>query len=882
MQVGTPAANEKVHGETQDFSDLESSLLASSPPHAAVSTPRTPRQHSKSVDLPHARAATIDTPTTNRFSLPPEFSNIGETTVDSTTDMVTDVAVRFSLPGTTITVSKPYIVTIPPSSSSETPDSPQHGAQASRPDPRTIRRSSVTFADHIAPLNIKKIDPRDESQSIKESTTSRTKSIVRRPLLLEDVSDSGQPARDHISDTRVSANCAIVPSRFGSAQLPGLKEESVEDMSLSDRKRMAERDENSEFLLPARIAAVKAMQERRLHESAEKAKARRAARQHNRPLAEIRDLPSLNFSTMDLVDKLNFALQCEIRPTKSMDVARRHDIAEIFCPSPQRPQSTEPLIERYTSFFIKPEDLTGLEELGDGDQDGSIMTDAIVPVLQVQESTAVEEPQRSNHLSLDRPLSPEDFLHVATQVNRLSIPSVSGLSERLSELLPCLKNLHLGDLLSSDDDVAHTIDDIHQLGRGPRPGTTLSCRTSAGFRTLAERAEEIVLNGTHDSALPGAGRLSINKELPPLPASASADKVSTPNATDNKQSYLSGSVSAPSVFGNQDMRPASTLFHQKSPTTEEEMRQMLPPESNPIARGAKRSLMLSGISTRPWNQDENYPWAGSNITIDLSVPSAAHTRKSITSDVIRVGRRSRSLDFTSLHDISDTIRGIDIGSITTLNRSASLTTEQATGVTVHARKQSMRSIIGSISKKIGLGSRTTAIVNDATTRHVASPIKVSSDRESRVQSHRAGDRYPTSSLTPPSNLNLDEVRSFFSDDSSERHRNASLKKRLTNFKSKGKSVRLDANTSNRSIDAGETTYDAGSAVANRLGASSSTHTYNAGMGKAEFHMKRFGERLRLLLAKGGELFRSMSRRSRTPRIERVRDDWLSDSLYSGV
>ena len=54
------------------------------------------------------------------------------------------------------------------------------------------------------------------------------------------------------------------------------------------------------------------------------------------------------------------------------------------------------------------------------------------------------------------------------------------------------------------------------------------------------------------------------------------------------------------------------------------------------------------------------------------------------------------------------------------------------------------------------------------------------------------------------------------------------------------------------------------------------------MGKAEFRIKRLGEKLRHLFAKGGNLIRSFSHRSKVERTDRTREDWLSDSLYSGV
>ncbi|KAK0319350.1 hypothetical protein LTR82_009767 [Friedmanniomyces endolithicus] len=872
-------------------------------------TPRTPRIYSKSVQLPHASVTTTGTPTSNRFSLPPDLSTVADITMNTNSDMITDVAVRFSLPNTTITIGKPQIITIPPSSSPDKPDSPPPKSKFRSLEPRSAHRSSVTFADQIAPLNIKKPEPRYETYSHHEPATSRGKSIMRRPTPIEESNDSSRGSRDSTAELRF-ANGNGFNGRFGSTHLPGLKEESIDNMSISDhQKRSSSRTDSQQLTLPARIAAVKAMQERRLQESAEKSRARRGARHHNHTLAEIRDLPSLNFSRMDLIDKLNQAL--EIRPTKSMEVVRRRDFSAIYCPSPQRPQSTEPLRDRYTSFFSKPEDFSIFNELGVEDADEG----PGIPTVEVQESTRIEGLEESGN----RPLSPEYMLNFATQVNRLSIPSVSGLSEKLTNWLPALKNLDLDSILANDEEVAHTIEDIRHLGCGGRPDTLLSCRTSAGFRTLAERADEIVRNGTHDSVLPGARLLSANKELPPLPESASADRVSALNSMDTKLSYLSGSVSAPTDLG-MPIRPASALLRQKSPTTEEEVRQLLPPEMNPITRG-KRPLVISSTS-RPWNQDENYPWSGgAHVPMDLSIPSSAHTRDSVTGELTRT--TGRSIDLSTSAEATETTEGIDIGSILTNADCASITTEQATGHSHpippqhHFRKHSKRSIMGSISQKISLASHGRR-ADDPHHRGgaVPSPIFLRSDDS---LAHKPGDRYPTTGLTPPVNMNLDEVRSFFSDNSSEgkgpRHGHASgtsFRKRLTGFSKHPKhrggdqhhqraavvSGRLDATAPTRgaSID-GTMTYDAGSlnameglhqhqrgGTSSRLGAVGSLD--GVGMGLAEFRIKRFGERLRVLFARGGEMIRGLSLRGKGgrggEREREGREDWLGDEAYEGV
>lgn len=878
--------------ETSDDLAVPEPFEALPPP-----TPRTPKTYSKSVQLqPNNSLIDEETSNTNRFSLPPDLSTVGDTTVNTTSDMITDVAVRFSLPSTTVTVTKPQIIEIPPSSSPPPPP-PKPKPVLHGSDSRT-KRNSVTFADEVvAPLKINtqaEHYPLEKGSSEPRMSNKGKSAILRRPSPLQENIDA-RVSRDTMADHRFNNLHGINSSRFGSTHLPGLKEESVDEMSISD-KHASDRTGNSGFPLPARIAAVKAMQERRLQESAEKARARRAYRHPNRPLAETRDLPSLNFSRMDLIDKLNEAL--EVRSSKSMEVMRRREFSGIYCPSPQRPQSTEPFRERYTSFFSKPEDFSSFFDAAcqSDDEDESSTRpvspkDTGVPTVEIQPNTEVDLEE-----SASRPLSPEDFLSVATQVERLSIPSVSGLSERLSEILPNIHELQLDKVLAGFSSVP---DDLGKLDARVRPGTVLSTRTSAGFRTLAERAEEIVKNGTHDSTVP-ANKLLAHKELTGLLPSASADQVSALVTNDNKQSYLSGSTSAPTDLGMEPLRPESVLTIRKSPTCIEEVNQLLPPEMNPITRNAKRALISSG-SSRPWNQDENYPWAGTKVDVDLSVPSEAHTRDSLTAEAIR-RRKTKSLDLTSAGELTNTTKGIDIGSIIDHETTGEVTDEQLTGVPhIHQRKQSKRSLIGSITKRIGLGG-----ANNYATKTTSSPLAGSGSEVRNSRPHLPGERYPTSSLTPPAAFNLDEVRSFFSDDSSEKERNASLRKRLTNFKSKGKSVRLQSAQNTRShtpeqpraqsaVDVSNTTtmttYDAGStsmAVGDRLiGASSSANTYDGvGMGKAEFRIKRFGEKLRHLVAKGGDLIRSWSQRSRVPRVgsrnERVRDDWLSDSLYSGV
>ncbi|KAL1587093.1 hypothetical protein WHR41_04288 [Cladosporium halotolerans] len=858
----------------------------------APPTPRTPRSYSKSVQLPHP----TDTPTnSNRLSLPADLSQIGETTVNST-DAMTDVAVRFSLPQNTVTLAKPQIVQI--ASSTPPKDEPAPLKSAIHAPERQRRHGSVTFEDEVPPLKVnKKTDQHRQSQSLGAIALRARPQPSRGPSPFEAQSDSDRGSQDTTTDLRFSG-INFIRNKYPSTHLPGLKEESSEDMSVTTHRQSTDIANGLQFQLPARIAAVKAMQERRQQELQDKEKMREARnRPHpddGRPLGETRDLPSLNFSRMDLIDKLNEALQ--VRTRNSLEVVRRRDFSAIYHPSPQRPQSTDPALwDRYTSFFNKPEDFP--EELEDEEQPSGDEAEDAGDESKPSSRRHSKNASEGDADSAKRPLSPEErMLNVATQVNRLSIPSVNGLSERLSELLPNLRDLNLDTVLANDQQIAHTIDDIHQLGKipGARPDTVLSTRTSAGFRTLAERAEEIVKNGTHDSVIP-LKAMGLNKDLPPLPGSASLDKVSAQSPVDGRSSYLSGSISAPSELTNQLQRPASALIRGKSPLTEDEVQRLLPPEMNPIARGSKRSLVVSSLSSRPWNLDENYPWARSNLHIDLVAPDQVHARETLAAELAR-HRGTKSLDCTLTGDLlGNTTSGIDIGSITTdLDPTASVTTLQLTGVsTQHVRKHSKRSMLGSIKHKIGL-SRSH---HDDTTRSLPTSPGL---RTADEPAHNPGDRYPTTALTPPVAFNLDEVRSYFSDDSSESNKERKTPKgrRWTGLKSKASKANTNHNNPDptrgaQSLDeasaANPHPYDAASLAADRtaLDSSAAFTLDGIGMGKAEFRIKRLGEKLRVWFAKGGELFRSLSLRSARSRKaaaarERERDEWLSDSLYSGV
>lgn len=258
------------------------------------------------------------------------------------------------------------------------------------------------------------------------------------------------------------------------------------------------------------------------------------------------------------------------------------------------------------------------------------------------------------------------------------------------------------------------------------------------------------------------------------------------------------------------------------------------------------------------------------------MPSAAHNRESASCVAARE-RGTRSLDLTTTgNDLGQAPSGIDIGSILTDQDAAgSVTTEQLTGVSdAHPGKHSKHSVFGSLKQRLtrGYGS-------DHTTKNTLNVTRLISEDHP----HASGDRYPSTALSPPTGYNVDEVCSRFSDESSDRERRAARGQRWTGLRGKHRNAALhDQAVSPNATDS--FVYDAGAINQDRIGARSASHTINAvGMGRAEFHFKRFGEKVRNLIARGGELLRTLSTRSRSYRPRSaVRNEWLEDSLYSGV
>lgn len=172
----------------------------------------------------------------------------------------------------------------------------------------------------------------------------------------------------------------------------------------------------------------------------------------------------------------------------------------------------------------------------------------------------------------------------------------------------------------------------------------------------------------------------------------------------------------------------------------------------------------------------------------------------------------------------------------------------------HAKK----GVLSSFTRKIGLRPRNDS-AGPAVDPHFFHPEERSVDR---------GDRYPTTSLTSPAGLTLDEGRSYFSDDSSlSDHARAGLRKRLTRMRPRltlpnvGSPAPSPADSRSDIYHTPPTdgSVFVGSPMAVQQQMPLEHEQPPMGMSKAEFRAKRLVEKLRCLLFKGGEKLRHLGK-----------------------
>ena len=652
---------------------------------------------------------------------------------------------------------------------------------------------------------------------------------ARSPPLWQPATPDGFPSS---SMPVAQANTEMRPSAMKTFQtpLPELAEDSQEDASTTNLRMLGARKPG----LPPRIPRDPKRRSRttpRVPAPPEPPKT-----YLTRTLAESRNIPSFNFSQQDLTTKLNDALGLRSsRSLKDLSTLKSEDVT----PALSRPLSSNLVRDRYKSFFTTSERSLDEDE-GCADVEAAVETNSIEP----QPKSTVDE----------------DILR---EIDKLSIPSVKNLTLRLSELLPSIKNSRSGMNLSTvDDAVDETVEEIRALGSPARMASMDIDETI--IEELKNTSQEITRKGTATTNASHSKRrgpkervyLHLMKDLPPLPPS------------DDKRASQESSVASPQTrLASKEEKRKAALYEMEDPdvatTPSEEGEPASKPvhlEPSPHLKNPRSCQSLKEFGTpgtpgtpRPWNKQENYPWSGGTptvtITDDHEGPNGTLLEKAPRLKL----KKPRSDGDFSVNQTERIVRSMSPGP----KFNASLVPQTDVFTTDNEAVVNKRDLLGSLKRKIGLGQRQ----NKAGIP--VDPIFLHPEDYSATRPVKPGDRYPTSSLTPPGALNIDESRSYFSDDSSESEHVHGLRKRLTRLKAK-----RSAPGNFSASESGSDTHQ--SPESNTVGPNNSRlefehpnifqqHHTPVGMSKSEFHAKKLIEKLRVFFVKTGEVLRRIHR-----------------------
>lgn len=485
-------------------------------------------------------------------------------------------------------------------------------------------------------------------------------------------------------------------------------------------------------------------------------------------------MPSLKFSQMDLTTKLNQALN--LRSSRSVEGLRRSTVELMNDPRTNTTQilKDQLLKERYKSFFFPTKD-------------------------DEHEMTASEEAPR-------RKLQQDDLID---EINRLAIPSVTNLTDRLSEMIPSIRKRRSElDLTRDEEGMRLIIDEIRGMGRPSRRNSLTTMALSPVHTNKDDKKEPIM-----DRMIQKVARYPhTDKDLPPLPS----------DFADGKRFRNFDAMS--------DLPTISRLASRNDGVYE--LR-----SSSSVKRSPKYPLGKLSLEQR-----NTFARTASHTSRSAGKMSDTRLRASQSASTLRASRvaqlpRSSSLDY-------------DSGSA-----------RKATSTALLVSEASIRAgLLETLQKRVGKRS--------AVDRR-GIPMNVTIRRlEDRPVD--PGDRYPTTGLAPLTGLHLEETRSFFSDDSSRCEQPFSLRKRITRLRpckavsplmvleNDNREPTSTLNTTTHWLEASGSVFGDSHVELNRPPEVVMFYEQPAvGMSKVEFRAKRVVEKLRSYWYRGGHFLRHL-------------------------
>ncbi|KAF2100083.1 hypothetical protein NA57DRAFT_75585 [Rhizodiscina lignyota] len=726
-----------------------------------------------------------------------------------------ELPVNADAPIVTVTESTDVIEPEPPVSPVQNDRMINHRDSPVSPVAHNLPSSALnaTFEKHTKPsalavVEVEKPQPTVEQESdftgnttraTYGSNTTESETPAHRDSALSGKEQETDNDRD-ASTTDLRFSAFNHPPGLGSVH-PDLNEEGHEDASMADF-----RISNFKFPMPARGRRA-SFDSATGRISKDSARTGWPPRTSSKALKEIRGIPSLHFSSINLVERLNQALghrrstsadgaSVDLSGQKKADDVRERyrsffkdwDGFDVSTPAIEKDQVliVQPQAEQEYDTLEEQIDKINKEEDNDNegvaheekDWNSDMRSEEETPIAVAAAAAAIT-----------RPMSPQEIIE---EVNRLEIPNVNGLTQRLSELIPSLRR-YADDDITEDATFDDTLNEIRGLGRRRivRADGRVVSLVRLDHWILPDEVPSLLSDGTTlDVELIGSKRSSADTGIGTGEAS---------NSEDSEEKRTSAATQTTSGTGSTANRSSGT---RKTPLAELEaplpvvVRGRSMTDSYAVVRTSSRLLdshdsrrslaavelpASASFEIRPWNFDASYPWAGKNTLIDISFPAPTFQRDSPgKSGPSKLRARLSDPEANDDDDKSDqsTIKALGIKDGDGMTGEVTGTTEDTF---THCRRSSRRSVLGSVTRRFGntLSSHSkndknspainVTVASSGFTSVDNSGFLLSADLLSLREHERVvdpGDRYPTTGLSPPNAFNLDEVRSFFSDDSS--------------------------------------------------------------------------------------------------------------------
>lgn len=545
--------------------------------------------------------------------------------------------------------------------------------------------------------------------------------------------------------------------------------------------------------------------------------------------------PSLGFSHLDFTDKTTCTSGSYGRRVLSSDGLVETEYAGIYAPVPERTLSARSHQNKYSRILSIDENFPELAEL--------VAKSEVADTLCIPDQTGEEGRSAGTALNSGSSSPIQGLSELASQssaatdshasTNSMTFPDRDEDQQRVLSELTRQSLLWEDSHENSDDGNVPQKLSQDSFSEAPTGNLTQTSPNPIREPNIAYTHDKL-LASEHDSRLGVVKKRShaeAMKKLPPLPRNSSFRAFMPPNPSRATQLPCAFS---PLVLARDDATLTANMEPSLGALTEQDSHSDIEEESvaprYKLKMRPNRASTASPAESRPWNLDASYPWSSQPSQVDLRLPEPSRlyqqpvkksprfrlkiTRASLLNEgTVRVQREAASPETNTTQQASkpiDLFRSLTFG-----RRAKSHLSEMGTNSN------------GSLSKKLRIGEAV----------------------DGRLPMFGNANFIPSLPA-----LQFNEARSFFSDDSSQKLRKGSLRKRLSYLKAIA--TRNSSSEEGKGVNRGL----AGSAVGKSgISGRSSQHSTGAtvGMSNLKYVRWKMVKRIKIWWHRGEEKIRAL-------------------------